>query len=199
MEVDEVNDDMLKHAGILVVDDQEANVRLVEALLRKAGYANVHSTTDSRQAVPMYEELRPDIVILDLRMPHLDGFEVMEALGRSVPEGGYLPILVLTADDTRESMYRALSMGARDFLTKPIDGREALLRIRNLLETRLLHKQIEDQSWALEEMVRERTRQLSDRLESVTRTAEHRQHLLSRLTGAGSASADAGHRGGVTR
>jgi putative two-component system response regulator len=185
--VDEVKDDSLKEAVILIVDDQEPNVRLVEALLRKAGYANVHSTTDSRRALPLYDQLQPDLVILDLRMPHLDGFGVMEELSRSVPDGGYVPILVLTADDTRESMNRALAMGARDFLTKPIDGTEAVLRIRNLIETRFLHKQLADPDSIVEQMVRERTRELTDRLESVTKTAEHRRRLLAQLAGAGSA------------
>lgn len=195
-----MRDDRLQEAVILVVDDQEANVRLVEALLRKAGYANVHSTTDSRQAVPLFEQHQPDLVVLDLRMPHLDGFEVIEALSRIIPDGGYVPIIVLTADTNRESMYRALSMGARDFLTKPIDAIEATLRIRNLLETRFLHQQLGDPDSIVERRVRERTRDLTDELESVTKVAEHRRRLLVQLTEARGAPGPVGsEREGASR
>jgi PleD family two-component response regulator len=180
-----MKDEVLKKARILVVDDQEANVRLVEKILEKAGYRSVRSTTDSREALALYAEFRPDLIILDLLMPHLDGFEVMQLLSRTIPEGTYVPILVLTADDTREAMYRALSMGARDFLTKPFDPTEALLRIRNLLETRLLHVRLGSQDQIVEERVGERTRQLTERLESMTKVAEHRRALLKSLSNGG--------------
>jgi DNA-binding response OmpR family regulator len=176
-----MRDEVLKEARILVVDDQEANVRLVERILEKAGYTSVRSTTDSREVVSLYAEFQPDLMILDLLMPHLDGFDVMQELSRIIPEGTYVPILVLTADDTREAMYRALSMGARDFLTKPFDPTEALLRIRNLLETRYLHISLEDQDRVLEEKVAERTKELKERLEAMTKAAEHRRMLLSTL------------------
>jgi PleD family two-component response regulator len=180
-----MRDDVLKEARILVVDDQESNVRLVERILQKAGYTSVRSTTDSRRALPLFTDFRPDLIILDLVMPHLDGFAVMQELSRTIPEGTYVPILVLTADDTREAMYRALSMGARDFLIKPFDPTEVLLRIRNLLETRMLHARLEDQEAAVEERVRERTSELTERLEVMTRTAEHRRELLKRLSNGG--------------
>jgi PleD family two-component response regulator len=180
-----MRDEILKEARILVVDDQESNVRLMERILQKAGYTRVRSTTDSRRALFLYDEFRPDLIILDLVMPHLDGFAVMQELSRTIPEGTYVPILVLTADDTREAMYRALSMGARDFLTKPFDPTEVLLRIRNLLEMRMLHARLEDHDRAVEERVQERTRELSERLESMTRTADHRRALLKRLSNGG--------------
>jgi PleD family two-component response regulator len=185
-----MRDEVLKNARILVVDDQEANVRLVERILEKAGYQSVRSTTDSREALSLYAEFRPDLIILDLLMPNLDGFEVMQELSRAVPDGTFVPILVLTADDTREAMYRALSMGARDFLTKPFDPTEALLRIRNLLETRLLHVRLENQDQIVEERVRERTKQLSERLESMTRVADHRRVLLKSMSNGDPAPAD---------
>jgi len=171
----------LTEARILVVDDQEANVRLLERILQRAGYTNVATTTDSRQVAAMYAELDPDLILLDLLMPHMDGFDVMEELGRRVPDGTYLPILVLTADATPQARQRALSMGARDFLTKPFDHDEALLRIRNLLETRSLHLRLKDQNEALEQKVRERTEELEKSLEVLRRTAEQRRTLLAHL------------------
>jgi putative two-component system response regulator len=169
----------LTAARVLIVDDQDSNVRLLERLLERAGYDNVIGTTDSRQAAPLFAEFAPDLVILDLMMPHMDGFEVMEALSGEVPDGAYMPILVLTADVTAESKRRALSMGARDFLTKPFDHDEALLRIRNLLETRSLYLRLQAQNQALEEKVRERTSELQDNLESAQNLAEHRRELLA--------------------
>src|SRR2546425_11437363 len=135
----DVRDDTLKQARILVVDDQEGNVLLLNRILERAGYTNVVSTTDAREALPLFRSSQPDLIVLDLHMPHLDGYEIMEHLAIEVPEETYLPILVLTSDATPEAMHRALSMGARDFLHKPFDGLEVVLRIRNLLETRFLH------------------------------------------------------------
>jgi putative two-component system response regulator len=174
-------DDDLTEARILVVDDQEANVRLLEKILQRAGYRNVATTTDPRQVMALYGELVPDLIVLDLHMPHMDGFEVMEELGRRVPDGSYVPILVLTADATAQARQRALSMGARDFLTKPFDHDEALLRIRNLLETRSLHLRLKDQNEVLEEKVLERTEDLQRSMEALRRTSEQRRMLLAHL------------------
>jgi putative two-component system response regulator len=174
-------DDKLTEANILVVDDQEANVRLLERILERAGYTNVATTTDPRLVLSLYAQFEPDLIVLDLVMPHMDGFEIMEELGKRVPEGTYLPVLVLTADVTPQARQRALSMGARDFLTKPFDHDEALLRIRNLLETRSLHLRLKDQNEALEEKVRQRTEALQRSLEVLQRTAEQRKMLLAHL------------------
>src|SRR5438874_3111693 len=174
-------DHELTQARILVVDDQEANVRLLERILERAGYTNVATTTDSRQVLGLYEELDPDLIVLDLVMPHMDGFEIMEELGKRVPEGTYLPILVLTADVTPQARQRALSMGARDFLTKPFDHDEALLRIRNLLETRSLHLRLRDQNDVLEQRVGERTAELQRNMEVLRKTSEQRRMLLAHL------------------
>jgi putative two-component system response regulator len=179
----------LTGSRVLIVDDQESNVQLLERLLNRAGYGNVIGTTDSRQAAPLFAELAPDLVILDLMMPHMDGFEVMEALSTEVPDGAYVPILVLTADVSAESKRRALSMGARDFLTKPFDHDEALLRIRNLLETRTLYLRLQAQNEALEEKVRERTRELHENLENARNLAEHRRELLALMSIARSGAA----------
>jgi putative two-component system response regulator len=158
-----VQDDLAKAARILIVDDREANVRLLEGILRRfAGDASLKSTTDSREVSSLYTEFQPDLILLDLRMPHLDGFMVMEELKRLIPVGSYLPILVLTADITPEAKQQALAGGAKDFLTKPFDPTEVVLRIKNLLETRFLHLQLQDQNQILEEKVDARTRELKD-------------------------------------
>lgn len=144
----------LKSAAILIVDDQQPNVELLESFLADDGYTNYRSTTDSRRAVALFESFRPDLVLLDLHMPPPDGFEVMRQLKALVPEDSYLPVLVLTADTTPETKQRALSGGATDFLSKPLDLVEVQLRIRNLLETRLLHLQLQEQNVGLKGEVR---------------------------------------------
>ena len=149
----------LSGARILVVDDEEANVLLIERILAKAGYASVTSTTDPERVMGLVDELEPDLLLLDLMMPRLDGFEIMEALRAS---GRDLPVLVLTADATQEVKRRALRSGARDFLTKPFDVDEVLLRIANMLDIRFLTVRLTDQNAALEERVRERTRELEE-------------------------------------
>ena len=148
--------DRVRDARILIVDDQEANVALLEGILQRvAGSYNYKSTTDSRVVLALYSEFQPDLILLDLHMPHLDGFGVMEELKPLIPEESFLPILVLTADITPEAKQRALAGGAKDFLTKPFDSTEVRLRIENLLETRFLHLE-------MEQRVRARTRELED-------------------------------------
>jgi PAS domain S-box-containing protein len=137
-----MNEPIHRHGKILIVDDQEANVRLVERILKQAGFASYRSLTDSRQTSAVFHEFQPDLILLDLMMPHLDGVAVIEELW-PLTEGTYLPILVLTADTTVESRRRALAAGAKDFLTKPLDADEVLLRINNLLETRFLYQRVQ--------------------------------------------------------
>src|SRR5947209_14902105 len=108
-----------KRAKILIVDDQQANVSLLERILEREGYTNVRSTLDSRQTRALYADFAPDLLLLDLVMPHLDGFAVLDQLRPLIPADSYLPILVLTADITAEAKQRALAGGATDFLTKP--------------------------------------------------------------------------------
>ncbi len=165
----------------MIVDDEPANVRLLERILERAGYAQLLGINDPGQAVREYSEFQPDLVILDLMMPQMDGFAVMNELSKKIPEGTYMPILVLTADSSRQSRERALSMGASDFLTKPFDHTEVLLRIRNLLETRAMHLKLLDQNAVLEEKVRERTQELEQSLDALRRTSEQRRMLLSRV------------------
>jgi signal transduction histidine kinase len=148
----------LTDARILIADDEPANVRLLERLLSQAGYTNIRATTDSRQVRTLFEEFQPDLILLDLMMPHLDGVAVMEQLPIAAVE--YLPVLVLTADVTAQGKERALTAGAKDFLTKPFDRTEVLLRIKNLLDTRFLYRELERQNRSLEQIVAERTQRL---------------------------------------
>lgn len=145
-----ITTELLSRARILIIDDEPANVRLLERLLLSGGFAEVRGTTDPRTAVALFDEMKPDLVMLDLQMPHLDGFGVMDALRSRIASNDFLPVLVLTADTTRETRDRALSGGAKDFLTKPLERTEVLLRTRNLLETRYLHLALKDENRELE-------------------------------------------------
>ncbi len=148
--------DQVLAASVLIVDDQPVNIQLLKMLLREVGYRNVVTTTDPREALGLYKQHKPDIVLLDLQMPHLDGFGVMAQL-REVEPLGVPPILVLTADMDPETRYRALRSGARDFLNKPFDQVETASRIQNLIEMRFLHKRLADSNRLLEQRVRDRT------------------------------------------
>jgi PleD family two-component response regulator len=186
--------DPLTAARILIVDDQESNVRLLEGILRRAGHADFRSTTDSLEVLSLFDDYQPDLVLLDLMMPRLDGYQVMEQVGDRIPEGTYLPILVLTADSTRDAWQRALSIGANDFLTKPFDHQEVMLRIRNLLETRSLHLKVQEQNALLEARVEERTKELRDSLELLERTVDEQQRMVERLGETQRASQQMGYR-----
>ena len=161
--------DRILNARVLVIDDQESNVHLIEKLLRQAGYRHVFGATDSRLVLDLYRSYQPDLLLLDLLMPHRDGFEVLHDL-RLELERDYLPVLVLTADTAQSTKIKALKAGAKDFLTKPFDQPEVLARIRNMLESRLQHQDLRDQNRILEDKVRERTEELRQtRLEIIHR------------------------------
>jgi putative two-component system response regulator len=132
----------LTDARILVVDDERVNVVLLERILEQDGYRNVKSLTDPSEAVALFDQFEPDLVLLDLHMPKLDGFAVMKLLEDRISRDTFLPILILTADIRPEIKRRALAAGAKDFVTKPFDRTEVLLRIQNLLETRFLHLRV---------------------------------------------------------
>jgi len=150
-----------RNARILIVDDEEANVDVLRRTLTHAGFTRIESTSDSREAAPLYVQHRPDLILLDLHMPHLDGLAVMDQLNE-IAEASYLPILILSADLMPEARREALSRGAKDFVNKPFQQDELLLRIRTLLETRFLYIQIQSQNQLLEAKVRERTRALEE-------------------------------------
>jgi serine phosphatase RsbU (regulator of sigma subunit) len=139
-------------AKILVVDDKEANVRLIEGMLRVAGYTSVHSTTDPVEVCKLHRERRYDLILLDLQMPRMDGFQVMEGL-KEIEADGYLPVIVITAQPDHK--LRALEAGAKDFVSKPFDLAELRARVHNVLEVRLLHIEMKDCNKALEETVKE--------------------------------------------
>jgi diguanylate cyclase (GGDEF)-like protein/PAS domain S-box-containing protein len=147
----------IRRAHILVVDDEPVNVQLLEFLLKTSGYENVASTTDPRQVASLHLQNRYDLIILDLQMPHMDGFHVMEAL-KPMERESWLPVLVVTAEPDKK--LAALEAGARDFIGKPFDTVEVLTRIRNLLEVRLFHQESRDYGARMERTVRERTAEL---------------------------------------
>ena len=157
---------------ILAVDDEESNLLLLRRVLERAGYTQVVATADPTRVPAMFAEQRPDLVLLDLHMPEMDGFELMERLGAAPGDGPGVPILVLTADATHETKRRALSAGARDFITKPLDQIELLLRVRNLLKVQQLQARLAEQNASLEAEVAERTQDLEvARLEILERLA----------------------------
>jgi PAS domain S-box-containing protein len=158
-------------ANILIVDDQQSNVSLLEQMLADAGYSQVSSTLNSGEVCGLYAKNRYDLILLDLQMPVMDGFEVMQAL-KAVETSGYLPVLVLTAQPAHK--LRALQLGAKDFVSKPFDLVEVKTRIYNMLEVRLLYKQIENYNVLLEQTVLERTIEL--------RTSEARFQRFAELS-----------------
>lgn len=162
---------LLEEARILIVDDQEVNVQLLCSMLEGAGYTQLETTQDSREVTRLYQRFQPDLILLDLHMPHLNGVQVLKQLRCEIPEEWYVPILVLTGDVSPQAKQDALSAGAKDFLTKPLNVVEVLLRIRNLLETRQLYQHLQRQNELLEAKVRERTRELE----------ESQQEILARL------------------
>ncbi|MCG8467949.1 MAG: response regulator [Gemmatimonadetes bacterium] len=137
-----MREDQRKQARVMVVDDEPQNVRYVVDVLTWAGYENVEGLTDPREAVARFGDFAPDLVVLDLLMPGMDGFEAMDAMRLQLSGEEYLPFLILTSDISSESRRRALSSGAKDFLTKPMSPTEVRLRVENLLETRLLYLQV---------------------------------------------------------
>ena len=158
-----VIDDGILGAKILIVDDKEANVILLERMLRGAGYTGVTSTRDPLTVCALHAEHRYDLIVLDLQMPGMDGFAVMEGL-KQLEQDGYLPVLVITAQPNHK--LRALKAGAKDFISKPFDVAEVLTRVHNMLEVRLLHVEITRKNAELktlfDEVVAERQR--SERL-----------------------------------
>jgi PAS domain S-box-containing protein len=147
-------------ARILIVDDQAANVSLLEAMLADAGYTRVSSTMEPDTVCAMQRNAPFDLILLDLQMPGTDGFQVMEGLKASTGKDDYLPVLVITAQPGHK--LRALQAGAKDFVSKPFDMVEVKARIHNLIEVRLLHKQLEQHNHHLEQLVEERTAELRE-------------------------------------
>ena len=173
------------NARILIVDDEPANISALGRVLTAAGY-QVLATTSPLEGLRLYHEQAPEIMLLDLHMPELDGIGVIHRLKRAAPSQAFLPVLVLTGDTSPDARRRVLAAGAKDFVAKPFDMDEVLLRIRNLLETGRLYREIKDQNHLLEERVRERTAELEgaslDTLERLAIAAEFRDDETGRHT-----------------
>ncbi|THF66613.1 response regulator [Pseudothauera nasutitermitis] len=175
-----------ENSPILIVDDEPANLKLLDKLLGGQGYTRLTCIEDPREVLPSYARQRPDLILLDINMPHLDGYQVMEQL-RALDDPLLPPIVILTAEHGRGHLLKALAAGARDYLSKPFDRTELLMRVRNLLDARRAYRSTHEQKAILEEMVRLRTEEVvATRLQIVQRlgrAAEYRdnetgQHIL---------------------
>ena len=185
LEIEQAPDHGVRLEGkILIVDDDQAVVGSLQHLFRRMGYAKPTGITDSRLVVDFLKREQVDLIILDLHMPDVDGFQVPASLGPLVSQEEYLPVLVLTGDDTPEVRQRALAAGAMDFLTKPFDPAEAEARVRNLLATRALTQRVSGHRESLEEKIWERTAELADTkteiLHRLARAAEYRDDVTGR-------------------
>ena len=154
-----ISEQEILNAGILIVDDQESNAQLLGEILRDAGYACIAYTNDPYKVCALHQNDHYDLILLDLQMPGMDGFEVMKGL-KEIEADGYLPVLVITAQPGHK--LRALAAGAKDFVSKPFDLVEILTRIHNMLEVRLLYKKLEQYNQELEQTVQERTAELRE-------------------------------------
>ena len=170
-------DEEILSAKVLIIDDQKVNARLLEEILRKSGYKDITCIYDARDAQTVYAALKPHAVVLDLNMPYLDGFQVITQL-KEIEGDDYLPVLMLTQAGDNDLRFLALESGARDYLNKPYDRVEVLLRLRNIIEAHLLHDRLRNQNKELEEKVRQRTQDLReaqlDMVHRLARVAEYR-------------------------
>jgi putative two-component system response regulator len=174
-----MNDPLRRQARIFMVDDEPANLKLLGKMLGSRNYEHLVAIQDPRQVLDRYGAERPDLILLDINMPHLDGYQVMAQL-KALNDPLLPPIVILTAQHGRETLLKALAAGARDFIGKPFDMAELLMRVNNLLDAHLAHRMLHDQKGLLEEMVRSRTEELNQtRLQVVRRlgrAAEYRDN-----------------------
>lgn len=174
-----MTNELLNQTRILIVDDEPANLKLLDKMLTSQGYDQLVLIQDPREVVSRYREARTDLILLDINMPHLDGYQVMEQL-KELNDPLLPPIIILTAQHGRDYLLKALTLGARDFVGKPFDRTELLMRVRNLLDAHLAHRLLHDQKLVLEDMVHVRTEALNQtRLQVVRRlgrAAEYRDN-----------------------
>ena len=169
------------HARILLVDDNVANLCLLQNILNRVGFKTLERLTDSSKTLERVARFEPDLIVLDLSMPAPDGFEVMHQLGRVIPKDTFLPVLVLTADITAPTKRKALAAGASDLLTKPFDASEVFMRIRNLLQIRALQRQLQMHNQTLEAKVAERTLELRQSQQQII--AQQRLQAFGEMAG----------------
>ena len=165
-----ISEEKIFAAKILAVDDDIINIQILKKILSNAGFINITATTDPTQVVQLYSEIQPDLILLDLNMPKMDGFAVMVQLALLNPDD-YLPLLILTAEE--ESIrFKALQSGAKDFLHKPYQHLDVLLKSRNIIEVRLLYNQVRNHNSSLDKQINERIKEIRDtRLEVIQRLA----------------------------
>jgi putative two-component system response regulator len=165
-----LSDEKIFAARILAIDDNILNIQVLKKILSNAGFINLTTTTDPTKAVTLYKELQPDLILLDINMPQMDGFAVMFQLAILNPDD-YLPLLILTAED--ESIrFKALQSGAKDFLHKPYEHLDVLLKSRNIIEVRILYNQVKNHNASLDHQVNERIKEIRDtRLDVIQRLA----------------------------
>lgn len=173
------------NSTILIADDEATSIHLLVKVLTDAGYTNIKATQDPDEVVELYNTIKPDLLILDLHMPHMEGFKIMEQL-KGQQDEDYLPVLVISQERNRVIQFSALEAGAKDFLVKPYDSIEVLLRIRNFLEVRMLHKQAREQNSLLELRIKERTEQLYqsqiEAIQRLSRAVEYRDSEIGAHT-----------------
>ncbi|MGD8547673.1 MAG: EAL domain-containing protein [Thiohalophilus sp.] len=169
---------------MLLIDDNPSNIKLLKTILSMAGYSNIHALSDSYQASNLYKNLNPDVVLLDLKMPGLDGFQLLEMFKEIDPDG-FVPVMMLTSEESKATKLKALHAGVKDFLTKPFDRLEVLFRINNLIETHNLYKSLQERNRSLDDIVRERTNELKKEITVRREAEEHIRHqaLHDSLTG----------------
>lgn len=177
-----------KGARVLIIDDQVGNVCLLQAVLERLGVTLTKGVTDSRLALDALRDFQPDLILLDLNMPYLNGYDLLQIFGTVIPKDAYLPVLVLTGETDSSAKLRALSAGATDILQKPFVSSEVMMRIRNLLRTRFLHLEVQNQKQVLEQRVEERTGELTQALAELKETQgqvmrQVRLHAFSEMAG----------------
>ena len=172
----------VRNAVILIVDDEEPNVRLLARILARAGFTRVTTTMHSRDVTRLYDEVQPDLIVLDIRMPELDGFGVLAQLRERVSSTDYLPVLAITGDVSAEMRQKVLMAGAKDFLEKPFETSEVIVRVENLLTTRVLHRSLQQQNSLLEARVKERTAELEAALSAAEAASRAKSQFLATMS-----------------